>query len=256
MTRHTGDFDLRAETVSTEVLVERDGPIAWVTMNRPHKRNAINIALRTALVEALAQADADPRIRCLVLTGAGGTFSAGVDLTETLDRGQIKTDAPVPAEVLRSISTPVIAAVSGPCYTGGLEIALSCTFILADRSARFADTHASIGLMPGWGGSALLPESIGTQAALQMMLSGEPIDGDTAARIGLANEVLDDGQLHQRASHVAHAIADSDPSAVSTVLGMLKSGVGKSLEDRLRIENQTKASFTPRLEDVAARFGR
>ncbi|MDT2005476.1 enoyl-CoA hydratase [Rhodococcus opacus] len=238
------------------LLVTRDGHVAILTLNRPDRRNAINRAMRTAIKKALWRADGDDDVRVVVITGAGTSFSSGVDLPEALSGPPPRTEGTTPTQVLRAMTKPVIAAVNGPCYTGGFEFAVNCSFIIASDRARFVDTHAQIGLLNGWGGSALLPRAIGLPAAIQIILSGQPVDADTAARIGLANEVVPHEQLLARTMDVAHAIAGGHPGAVQRVLRLLKDGAGTSVAHALGLEAEAGATFRRDNADVGARFGR
>lgn len=251
--------DVAATTTSESgeppLLVERDGFITVLTLNRPDRRNAINRAMRKALKKELWRADGDDEVRVVVITGAGTSFSSGVDLPEALSGPSPRTEGPTPAQVLRAISKPVIAAVNGPCYTGGYELAVSCSFIVASDHAEFADTHAQIGLLNGWGGSAMLPRMVGLPAAIQFVLSGEPIDGAAAARIGLANEVVEHELLMRRTLEVAHKIANGHPGAVQRMLRLLKEGAGASLSHALSLEAEAAVTFRSDGRDVGARFG-
>jgi len=150
----------------------------------------------------------------------------------------------------------VIAAVKGPCYTGGYELAVNCSFIIASNRAEFADTHAQIGLLNGWGGRAMLPRMVGLPAAIQFILSGEPITGDTAARIGLANEVVEHDKLMDRTFEIAGKIAGGHPGAVQRMLRLLKEGAGASLAHALGLEAEASATHRSDGAEVGARFGK
>ncbi|WP_024795632.1 enoyl-CoA hydratase-related protein [Tomitella biformata] len=240
----------------TPVLVEKVGPVTVLTLNRPDRRNAINRAMRKSLKRELWRADADEGVRVVVITGAGTSFSAGVDLPEALSGPSPRTEGATPTQVLRSISKPVIAAVNGPCYTGGYELVVSCSFIIASARAEFADTHAQIGLLNGWGGSALLPRMVGLPAAVQFMLSGEPIDGAEAARIGLANEVVEHGELMVRTMAIADKIAAGHPGAIQRMLRLLKDGAGATTAHALGLEAEASVGFRTSGSEVGARFGK
>lgn len=232
-----------------------DGVLELV-LDRPGTRNALTIAMRRGLIRAVRAADADPATRVVVLTGTDPAFSGGVDLTESLGGGAgspagARTD---PAAVVRVTRTPVIAAVNGLCYTGALELALSCSFILASERARFADTHAAVGLLPGWGGSALLPRAVGVRLARQMMTTGEPIDADVAHRAGLVTEVVPHERLLPRAREVAAAIGAAHPGAVEAVLGLLAEGDGVPLAHALALESQSGLRWRTDPEEVGRRF--
>ncbi|MGB1068739.1 MAG: enoyl-CoA hydratase-related protein, partial [Henriciella sp.] len=150
------------------ILVERDGPVAIVTMNRPEAMNALNRALRRELVLTFRSLAEDPDIRAAVLTGNGRAFTAGVDLKEAgevgfalgVDGGDIDL-----IEGLSQFPWPIIGAINGFAITGGFELALACDVLLASENARFADTHARVGIMPGWGLSQKLSRLIGISRA-------------------------------------------------------------------------------------------
>ncbi|MFT4124708.1 MAG: enoyl-CoA hydratase-related protein [Gordonia sp. (in: high G+C Gram-positive bacteria)] len=238
------------------LLAQRDGQVLLLTLNRPHRRNAINRAMRHALKKELWRADADAEIHAVVITGAGTSFSAGVDLPEALSGPSPRTEGPTPTQVIRAISKPVIAAVNGPCYTGGFELAVNCSFIIASDHAEFADTHAQIGLLNGWGGSALLPRTVGLAAAIQIILSGEPVTAATALRIGLANEVVPHDRLLERTMAVAHLIAGGHPGAVQRMLRLLKEGAGASVTHALALEAEASVSFRTSGAEIAERYRR
>src|SRR5579871_6531204 len=146
--------------MSGEVLVEVDGPVATVTLNRPGRRNAISGALLTGLRESLAELEADAQVRTIVLTGADPAFCAGLDLTELgQPDGAIRTASRGP--VVPDRGKPLIGAINGAAITGGLELALACDFLIASERARFADTHARMGIQPGWGLTVELPAAVG-----------------------------------------------------------------------------------------------
>jgi len=243
------------DEIETEpVLVTREGHVVILTLNRPDRRNAINRAMRKAIKRELWTADADADVRVVMITGAGSAFSSGVDLPEALAGPPPHTEGSTPTQVLRAISKPVIAAVNGPCYTGAFEFAVNCSFIIASEQAVFADTHASIGLLNGWGGSAMLPRIVGLPAAIQIILSGDPIESATALRIGLANEVVPDGQLMDRALAVAESIASGHPGAVQRMLRLLEEGAGASVAHALGLEAEASASWRPDGKDIGDRF--
>ncbi|MFC4499434.1 MULTISPECIES: enoyl-CoA hydratase-related protein [Streptomyces] len=230
--------------------------VLWVTLARPRARNAMTIAMRRGLIEAVRAADADAGTRLVVLTGADPAFSAGIDLKEALGNGTgsprgARTD---PAEVLRASRTPVLGVINGPCYTGALELALSCSFLIASDRARFADTHAAIGLTAGWGMSALLPRAVGTRLARQMMLTGEPIDAQRALTAGLVTEVVPHDCLPDRTRELADLIRAAHPGAVAETLGLLAAGEDTSLAHALTLEAQAKLRRRHDVADVTHRF--
>jgi enoyl-CoA hydratase len=230
-----------------------DGVLDLV-LDRPAARNALTVAMRRGLIRAVRAADADPGTRVVVLTGADPAFSGGVDLTESLGPGAPAGARTDPAAVVRVARTPVIAAVNGLCYTGALELALSCSFVLASERARFADTHAAVGLIAGWGQSALLPRAVGVRMARQMMLTGEPVDAEVALRAGLVTEVLPHERLLPRARELATAIVAAHEPAVTVTLGLLADGDGAPLAHALALEAQAGLRWRTDPDEVARRF--
>ena len=197
--------------MADEVLVERRGAVALVTLNRPQRRNAINAALSRAFCDAVA---ASQDARCIVVTGADPAFCAGLDLREL----GVDTLAELPsyADALARSSVPLIAAVNGAAVTGGFEIALGCDFIVASERAVFADTHVRVGVYPG---PVLvdLPRRVGMAFAREMSMTGNFVDAATALRVGLANHVKPHAELVPFALELARAIADADPVMVAAM---------------------------------------
>lgn len=184
-----------APPASTPLLLrdDRDG-VATLTLNRPDKRNALNLDLFVDLDAELARLEAQTdQVGLIVLRAAGPVFSAGADLGKQARPPRPHFQMRV-IDRLACLPQPVIAAVHGPCYTGGLELVLAADIILAAESARFADTHAKWSLTPGWGMSQRLPRRVGTHKAREMMFTGRSYDGRAAAAMGLAEIcVTDDG---------------------------------------------------------------
>ena len=185
--------------MSDPVLRHDEGGIATLTLNRPDKRNAVDRALFRAFRDHVAALETDSAVGVVVLRGAGGHFCAGHDLKAAPHAdalGWLRQEL-LTLERLTRLRQPVIAAVAGTCYTGGLEFALSADLIVAAESARFADTHGKWGLVPGWGLSQRLPRRIGQAKALEMMLTCQPYTGAQAAAMGLANLCVPDDALDQ-----------------------------------------------------------
>jgi enoyl-CoA hydratase len=232
------------------------GGVLQLVLDRPRARNALSIAMRRGLIRAVRAADADPATRAVLLTGTDPVFSGGVDLTESLGSdGRAPAGARTdPAAVVRVTRTPVIAVVNGPCYTGALELALSCSFVIASERATFADTHAAVGLLPGWGQTALLPRAVGVRLARQMMLTGEPVDAATALRAGLVTEVVPHDRLLGRAREIAAAVADAHSGAVEATSGLLTEGDGLGLAHALGLEAQAGLRWRTDPGEVGRRF--
>lgn len=184
--------------------IHDEGRIRHIVLDRPGSKNALNRSMRQAFSGILSEADSSDQVGAVVLSGAGGVFSAGVDLKDR-PKGALPIE-PNPAAALRSYTKPLIAAVDGPCVTGALEMVLSCDFAIGSPQARFADTHCKVGLFPRWGGGSLLCSAIGVRRARQMMLSGTFIDADTALRWGILNEIVPSATLLDRTSELAEAM--------------------------------------------------
>lgn len=197
------------------VLVERSGAIAIVTLNRPQARNAVDADLARGLERAFAAIDADPDIAVAVLTGAQGYFSAGADL-----KGLLRGEQPITPEggfggiTQRPPATPVIAAIEGFAFGGGLELALSCDLIVAAADAKLALPEVKVGLAAAAGGLLRLPKRIPYHVAMEMVLTGDAITAERAYAIGLVNRVTDPGEARQAALGLAERIAQAGPLAL------------------------------------------
>ncbi|KHK89191.1 enoyl-CoA hydratase-related protein [Novosphingobium malaysiense] len=228
--------------MSEALLIEEHGEgVMFMTLNRPASRNAINLDLVDALSAALADLNASPRWRSAVLTGAPPAFCAGLDLKDFS-----APDAPrhKVTELVTSIphcAKPLIAAVNGAAYTGGLEIVLSCDFTIASEEARFADTHARIGALSGSGMGSRLPRRVGGAWAKQMMFTSAPIDAQTALRIGLVNEIWPQERVVPRALELAEMIAAHDPELVGIVKAVVDRGMETTLGEAVAIEREALA---------------
>jgi enoyl-CoA hydratase len=199
-----------------------DGGMLTIRFDHAPTRNALDRETRVALVEALAQADADAEVRAIVLTGTGTSFSSGVDAKQLLGDPAYVAPPIDPPSMLRRIRTPTIAAVNGACVSGGLEIALACSVIIASDAATFADTHAKLGLSPGWGLSVELPAAIGAHRARQLTLTALPIDARTACGWGLVNEVVPADRLEGRVQELAAAIVALPAAAVANAVSLYR----------------------------------
>jgi enoyl-CoA hydratase len=212
------------------ILVDIADRVAVVTLNRPHRRNALNRALYARIAEVMRELDADDAVDVIVLTGADPAFSAGVDLKEL--GGDLPSDAEADAVAPRQpgagrtpwngpippVAKPVIGAVNGPCVTGALELALACDFLVASERARFADTHARVGVMPGDGMTVRLPQAIGIRRAKEMSVTGNYVDATTALAWGLVNHVVPHDELIPFCRRLAADIVTNDQAGVQTML--------------------------------------
>jgi len=196
------------------LLVDTTDRVRTLTLNRPQARNALSMELRTQFYAALHEAEADDAVDVVILTGADPVFCAGLDLKELGNTTQLPDISPKwPA-----MSTPVIGAINGAAVTGGLELALYCDVLIASENARFADTHARVGLLPTWGLSVRLPQKVGVGMARRMSLTGDYLSAEDALRAGLVTEVVAHDQLMPTARAVAASIVGNNRKAVRALL--------------------------------------
>ena len=211
------------------VLVEVSDGVATVTLNRPEARNALNRALTHALWDATGTAGDDPNVAAVVLTGADPAFCAGVDLKEVAGQTPPSDDPRPPGHgperdtnglyrFLPLIDKPIIGAINGVAVTGGFEVALQCTFLVASERARFADTHARVGIMPGGGITVLMAQSLGWRRAVELSLTGNFLSADDALRLGLVNHVVPHEELVPFARRLAADVVSNDQHGVRRLL--------------------------------------
>ena len=229
------------------VTIERDGPVAVVTMNRAEAMNALSSALREELARAMVEVNADDTIRAVVLTGAGTrAFTAGLDLkelgTQGLGAANAETPAANPVKAIEQCRKPVIGAINGVAITGGFEVALACDILIASENARFADTHARVGIMPGWGLSQKLSRLIGISRAKELSLSGNFLDAQTACAWGLVNRVVPADELLPAAKQLAADIATADPAMVRTYKALIDDGFALPFGEAMALEHRTSSA--------------
>lgn len=203
-------------TTEPVLLIDTTDRIATLTLNRPKSRNALSHELREAFYTALADADADPGVDAIIVTGADPVFCAGVDLKEF---GGSSGGMPDLSPKWPDMCTPVIGAINGAAVTGGLELALYCDILIASENARFADTHARVGIMPSWGLSVRLPQKVGVGLARRMSMTGDYLSAADALRAGLVTEVVPHDELLAAARAVATSIVGNNRDAVRALLG-------------------------------------
>ncbi len=216
------------------LLVETDGAVGIITLNRPEALNALNSRLCAELIDALAGWDKDAGIGCVVLTGAGRAFAAGADIKEMAPKSYMdvyKGDMFAAFETaLSSFRKPIVAAVNGFALGGGCELAMLCDFILASEAAKFGQPEINLGVIPGIGGSQRLTRFVGKSKAMEMCLTGRMMDAAEAERAGLVSRVLPADKLLEEARSVARKIAgQSQPIAM-----MCKEAVNAAYETTLR----------------------
>jgi enoyl-CoA hydratase len=225
--------------VTSEVLVERRGAVQVITINRPEARNALNAAVARGVADAVDQLDSDDSLRVGVLTGAGGSFSSGMDLKafvrgETPDiegRGLCGITQTPPRK-------PLIGAVEGWALAGGFELLLACDLVVAAATARFGVPEVKRSLVAGAGGALILPRRVPLAIALELLLTGEPIDAPRAAAVGLINKVVAEGGALEAAVTMAALIAENGPLAVAATKEIARGSGDWTLEEGRRQQNK------------------
>ena len=243
------------------LLIEREPPLAVVTLNRPEQMNALNAALRIAIGDAFAELEADPEVRAVIVTGAGRAFCAGMDLKEIGggSEGQTGYELSVAGqdamrENIAGFSGPVIAAVNGAAATAGFELALACDLIFVARGAKFLDTHARVGIVPGWGLSQRLPRLIGIARAKEISLSGNALEAERAYEWGLANRVCEPERLLDEARALALDMCSCVPGVMEQVKTMIDTGYSMLFDDAMAYELETGIESSKQID--SAEIGR
>ena len=227
---------------SNTLLFDLTDKVAVITLNRPAVRNAMNSELRQALTEALHRVRDEDDIRAAVITGAGRTFSAGADLKERAQVGRAG-DADVASVIEASraagfarlaVEKPLIAAIDGYCLAAGFELALLCDIRICTADARFGLPEIVRGFFPGGGGPQRLVRAIPQAVAMEMILTGDPIDAATALRVGLVSRVVSESELLPTARQIAQRIAGHAPLAIKAVMEVTQAALDETLEQSLR----------------------
>lgn len=225
------------------VTVEKADGFAVLTLNRPQAMNALSAALRNDLSQAVDDLEADGSVRVLILTGAGEkAFSAGLDLKEmgAQEGGgpalAIASDDPVVA--LGKFSGPIIGAINGVAITGGFELALACDVLIGTSNTRFADTHARVGILPGWGLSQKLTRLLGPSRAKEVSLTGNFISADDALAWGLINHIVPADELLDKARRLAKDMLSCVPQTLTAYKALMDDGYAASFGDGLKLEDE------------------
>ncbi len=229
----------------------RDG-VATLTLNRPRQMNALSAELRRRFGAALEALGGDESVAVVIITGAGEkAFTAGVDLKELetapLTAAELGPDGPV-NRAFRALGKPTIAAVNGFAITGGMELAINCDLLVASTNARFADTHARVGIVPGWGMSQLLPRLIGPVRARYMSYTGNFVDAATAKDWGLVLDVLPPAELLPFCRRLASEIAGCDRATLADIRRAINGGLETTLEAGLALEGRLSQAATQRMD--------
>ena len=237
------------------VLVERDAAgYAVLTLNRPQAMNALSRALMTALADAVDALAADPSVRVLVLTGTGRAFCAGLDLKEigagegSLGQGAGGVAPRDPVEALERFDGPIIGAINGAAVTGGFELALACDVLLASPQARFADTHARIGIAPGWGLSQKLSRAIGPYRAREISFASQWVSAEQAAAWGFVNRVVPAEELLPAARALAREMCGAVPELLRHYKAVIRDGYALPYGEARALEKERARAFNRRVE--------
>ncbi|RLE25093.1 MAG: hypothetical protein DRJ65_08565 [Acidobacteria bacterium] len=224
------------------LILDRRGRVLWITINRPKKLNALNVATVGEIDRAMHEAGDDAEVWAVCLTGAGDrSFVAGADIEElnTLDAVKAKEFAERGQAVFSRIERmkkPVVAAVNGFAFGGGCELAMACHFRIATATALFGQPEVKLGLIPGYGGTQRLPRLIGRGRALELLLSGRNVAADEAERMGLVNLVCDPEELEGAVENFLKPILRNGPQAVAYCIEAVNRGLGLSLDDGCAVE--------------------
>ena len=244
------------------MLLEVEDSVATVTLNRPQAMNALSKALRSQLYQVMKQVDADDSVRAVILTGAGErAFTAGLDLKElgseegALGAANAEGADENPVKAIELCRKPVIGAINGVAITGGFEVAIACDVLVASTNARFADTHARVGIVPGWGLSQKLSRMIGISRAKELSFTGNFLDAETAKSWGLVNHVVAPDELLPLARKLASDMASIDPAFLAQYKKLIDDGYAQSFADGMALEAElssaANSAVTP--EEVEAR---
>lgn len=247
----------------SSIIFRKAGNVAWITLNRPERLNALNHALSTELVNCLLETDLDPEVRVIVITGAGRGFCSGADFKP----GAVTSDLPreswgidgrrqgmrrgfqLITKTIRNLDKPTIASVNGACTGGGLDIALACDLRIGSDQARFQVAFVKRGVLPYTGGTFFLPRVVGLAKALEMLYTGDFMDGQEAERYGLLNKLVPHDQLEEATQELAAKIAKGPPIALR--LGKLMMVRGLELGFETSLEMAAIANVIPQLSEDA-----
>lgn len=223
------------------ILVEREGRVAILTVNRPDKLNALNEQVRVDMLAALAQIETDDSVGAVVITGAGEkSFIAGADIGEFAGRTPFDQRhamrSPRIFDIMSSFPKPVIAMINGFCLGGGCELALSCDIRIASDKARFGQPEIKLGIIPGGGGTQRLSRLVGTGQAMRLILSGDMIDAAEAGRIGLVEMVVPADELRAKTLELANRIAGMSPLTLKVAKEAIRASEKMGIEEGVNYE--------------------
>jgi enoyl-CoA hydratase len=233
--------EVKSPDTNPPVLLRRDGAVAIAQLNRPDKRNSMDLAMRRTIASTFSELEGDDTVGAIVVTGGADVFAAGADINLLVDKGaQQMGDLDLGQYWLpiAQCTKPVIAAVSGFALGAGCELALMCDIIVADASARFGQPELKVGIMPGAGGTQRLVRILGKYVASMVLLAGEMVDGERAFQLGLVADLAPTGRALDRALELARKAARMPPKAVRATKRVLRQGPDLPLDAALALENR------------------
>jgi len=223
------------------IIYEKEDGFAIITLNRPQRKNAINLELMKELLNALSEIKEDEEIRTAIITGAGDAFAAGADitmfdaLTSPVKAWEL-SQGRNPIHEIERINKPFIAAINGLALGGGCELALACDLRIASEKAIFGQPEINLGLLPGAGGTQRLPRLVGLTKAKELLFTGDTISAEEAYRIGLVNRVVKEENLMEEAKKLAKKLASKPPIALRVIKSVINRGINTDIESGLKYE--------------------
>lgn len=244
------------------VLLEKEGSVAVIKLNRPEKYNAINRAMALMFQQKLIEAEEDESVRCICITGSGKAFSAGQDLAEAADPMGMGMEKILPEQLnpivskLRTIKKPVLAAVNGIAAGAAANIALCCDLVIAVHSSSFIQAFTKIGLVPDSGGTYILPRLVGLQRTAGLMMLAEPVSGKEAEAMGMIYKSFPDDQFEAAAKQIAAQLASMPTAALVYTRMALNKSMNSDFEQQLKNEEklQMQASLTSDFKEGVRAF--
>ena len=249
------------------LAVEQRGPVRWLRLDRPERRNALTVELVGRLADAVLEAGADPAVRAIAVTGAPPAFCAGGDLADlgaVADRGALAVTEVVYGQfhrlvrALGDVPVPVVAAVNGPALGAGLDLALACDLRVAGEDAVFASSWIAVGLVPGMGGAHLLTRALGSTRAAELVLLGRSLSAADALAWGLVNEVVAPGELEARVDQLGAHLSGLSAAAVARSKASLRRAGTEAFDAELAIMGATQGALLTGADfrEATARFRR
>jgi len=245
--------------IPSVLLIENEGGIATLILNRPEAMNALNRELREAIVTAFRSLAEDENCRMVILTGSGRAFCAGMDLKEAAagpaDKEAFTGEADV-VGAMAGFSGPIIGAINGHAVTAGFELALNCDILIASTEAKFADTHARVGMLPGWGLSQRLPRLVGINRAKELSLTGNYLGAEQALEWGLVNLIVQPDQLLETCRSLANDIVSCPQKVIAEYKQLIDKGYEMNLADALAYESETALAWAHKISsgNIAANW--